>query len=300
MAVDYIYDGMLLTNEDGNLVQIKYDVDPQSPREWDNGTHFYMWDGNSPDTDVLWCGGGMGRRAPEMWELLEDHLDSDTLEELDELGCAQHLKGWDKEWMLDLMQWSNDTDYVPQLTKYLNELDGVWCRPVSKSCYDNSYYIGNPGEGGEGVIIMTEEGREEMDTPVERVMSLLKDDVEIYSKYATGDVYGFIVYDHNGNETDSCWGFYGIDDEDVIAAIEDHTGKLSECKYDSVLDYVKENRTYSREYTFDGDRINDAVEPIIGRKLTNDELERVIARLIEHVETVASARLEEVVLEIAA
>lgn len=46
----------------------------------------------------------------------------------------------------------------------------------------------------------------------------MKDDVDIYDKYITNDVYGYTLYtDESGEgedkpdwtEEDSCWGFYG-------------------------------------------------------------------------------------------
>lgn len=36
----------------------------------------------------------------------------------------------------------------------------------------------------------------------------LEAEVEEYDKYLTGEVYGYILFE-NGEEIDSCWGFYG-------------------------------------------------------------------------------------------
>jgi hypothetical protein len=36
-------------------------------------------------------------------------------------------------------------------------------------------------------------------------------EVETYSQWANGEVYGYDVQDKEGNSLDSCWGFYGID-----------------------------------------------------------------------------------------
>jgi hypothetical protein len=35
--------------------------------------------------------------------------------------------------------------------------------------------------------------------------------VSEWNQYLSGDVYGFVIEDHNGEHLDSCWGFYGID-----------------------------------------------------------------------------------------
>ena len=34
-------------------------------------------------------------------------------------------------------------------------------------------------------------------------------EVRTYDQYLTGDVYGYIVEDEDGEEVDSCWGYYG-------------------------------------------------------------------------------------------
>lgn len=34
-------------------------------------------------------------------------------------------------------------------------------------------------------------------------------EIETLDQYITGDVYGYVVEDPQGEETDSCWGFYG-------------------------------------------------------------------------------------------
>jgi hypothetical protein len=39
----------------------------------------------------------------------------------------------------------------------------------------------------------------------------LEDEVETYSQYLNGEVYGYIVTGPDGEELDSCWGFYGFE-----------------------------------------------------------------------------------------
>ena len=45
----------------------------------------------------------------------------------------------------------------------------------------------------------------------ERLVTYLTNEVETYDQYISGDVYQFIIEDENGNEEDSCGGFYGSD-----------------------------------------------------------------------------------------
>jgi hypothetical protein len=44
---------------------------------------------------------------------------------------------------------------------------------------------------------------------IEKARKYLLAEVETYDQYLTGDVWGYIVEDDNGNHLDSCWGFYG-------------------------------------------------------------------------------------------
>lgn len=45
----------------------------------------------------------------------------------------------------------------------------------------------------------------------EKVESVLKSEIEVYSKYVNGDVIGFELLDNEGKQVDSCHGFYGYD-----------------------------------------------------------------------------------------
>jgi hypothetical protein len=45
----------------------------------------------------------------------------------------------------------------------------------------------------------------------ELATSCLEQEVKTYDEYLTGQVYGFIVEDEEGNYLDSCWGFYGLE-----------------------------------------------------------------------------------------
>lgn len=51
---------------------------------------------------------------------------------------------------------------------------------------------------------------------LERAESVLRSEVETYNDYLQGNVYGYIVEDEEGNEIDSCWGFYGDYEENAL------------------------------------------------------------------------------------
>ncbi len=52
----------------------------------------------------------------------------------------------------------------------------------------------------------------------------LRCEVQTYDQFLTGDVYGFVISDSEGNDVDSCWGHFGIDyaKEAAVEAAEDH------------------------------------------------------------------------------
>lgn len=51
----------------------------------------------------------------------------------------------------------------------------------------------------------------------EKVLNRLKGEIEVYNRYLTGQVYGFVIEDASGENIDSCWGYY----EDPESIIED-------------------------------------------------------------------------------
>jgi len=44
---------------------------------------------------------------------------------------------------------------------------------------------------------------------LERVETYLRNEVETYDQFLTGDVWGFVIKDEQGEDVESCWGFYG-------------------------------------------------------------------------------------------
>jgi len=59
---------------------------------------------------------------------------------------------------------------------------------------------------------------------IDRARELLISEVKEYDQYLTGDVYGYVVEDADGEHIDSCWGFYGLDYciEEAKSAIDYH------------------------------------------------------------------------------
>ena len=47
----------------------------------------------------------------------------------------------------------------------------------------------------------------------EKARKLMQGEVETYDDYLTGNVYGYVIENPDGEHVDSCWGFYGGTDE---------------------------------------------------------------------------------------
>lgn len=65
--------------------------------------------------------------------------------------------------------------------------------------------------GQVGFIYATKESIEKIGTPADKVKEVLSAEVETWDQFVRGDVYGFVIEDAEGNDLDSCWGFYGFD-----------------------------------------------------------------------------------------
>jgi len=118
---------------------------------------------------------------------------------------AEDYRGWEEMEQAILRQ--NPGALI--LPLYLYDHSGITMRTVPFSC---------PWDSGQvGFIFATREkvlrtwGAKRM---TERIRNLaleaLRSEVEEYDAYLTGDVYGYIVEDQDGEELDSCWGFIGL------------------------------------------------------------------------------------------
>ncbi len=77
--------------------------------------------------------------------------------------------------------------------------------------------FGCPWDSGQvGWAYVTQESAETMgcvgaDWTEEKLCESIRAEVEEYDKYLTGDVYGYVVTEANGEEGESLWGLIGLD-----------------------------------------------------------------------------------------
>lgn len=95
------------------------------------------------------------------------------------------------------------------LPLFLYDHSGITMKTTPFSCPWDSGKVGF-------IIISKEKIREEYSVKrinkalIEKVTRYLIGEVEAYDQFLTGDIYGFKLIE-DGEETDSCWGFYGSD-----------------------------------------------------------------------------------------
>ena len=89
-------------------------------------------------------------------------------------------------------------DDVIKLPLYLYDHSGITMSTSPFSC---------PWDSGQVGFIYCEKGKEGMSD--EAITKCLEGEVEEYDNYLTGNVWGYVIEDSQGEELDSCWGFIG-------------------------------------------------------------------------------------------
>lgn len=80
------------------------------------------------------------------------------------------------------------------------------------------------------IFITHDEILREWTSDQEKAEACLRAEVETYDQYLTGQVYGYVVEDDDGNHLDSCYGFFGEEEYcvgEAKASAEHISGKLA-------------------------------------------------------------------------
>jgi hypothetical protein len=169
----------------GFKIQFYQDECPESPREWDN-------------LGTMVC-------FHKRYDLGDKH-------DID----AESFNGWDE--MVSYLEKERDAAIV--LPLYLYDHSGITMNTKGFSC---------PWDSGRIGFIFIDKTKVRKEYSVkhispqlrQRVTGYLENEVKTYDQYLRGEVYGFTITDADGENLDSCWGYYG--DEGIEDA-------LKECK----------------------------------------------------------------------
>jgi hypothetical protein len=178
--------------KDGGVLEIHYDQNGESPRSWDN-----------------------------LGTVAAFHKRYDIGDKVD--FSSDDFNGWDE------MKAYIKKKYKPIaiLPIYMYSHSGITINTTGYSCPWDSGQIGFIYVTQKRIDAMgcTIDNGETWDMYVERMENYLRGEIETLDQYVRGDVYGYIVKDAEGEQEDSCWGFYGDD-----------------IQTNGMLDYVGEDR----------------------------------------------------------
>lgn len=170
----------------GWKVEIVWDETPESPKAWDTF-------GTLVAFDSLW----------RNYEFANRCADSTEVRAVDNGGAGL-------------------------LVRYLRMAHGIIAIPFFFADYGSSgarmWATGEDDENPSGFIYADKEDiQKEFNGDIEKARECLLAEIQAWSQYCEGDVYGYIVRDPEGNHSESCWGFYGrehVDEEakEMLAA----------------------------------------------------------------------------------
>jgi hypothetical protein len=158
---------------EGLTIEIHYDENCESPREWDNLSTFAFFHRNYKN---------------ESEEV--DHND---------------FNGWDE--MRNFIESKNGLDAIC-LPVYLYSHSGDTVSTSPFSCPWDSGQLGfayvtrEQARNDYGCKRITRSLQDQ-------ILKRIEGEVETFDDYIRGNVYGWIVLDENGEELDSCWGYLG-------------------------------------------------------------------------------------------
>jgi len=184
-------------------IKIEHDDMNESPREWDNLGRMVCWHSRYN------LGDDHGYETPNVFVHILSGLYPDTStyylddEQIDRCWAEVHKKN-------------------VVLPLYLYDHSGITMSTTGFSCPWDSGQVGY-------IYISLEDIRKEYNwklvTKARRaqIEKYLTGEVETYDQYLTGEIYGFtITKGEDEEEVDSCWGFYGYNDEYMISEIKSY------------------------------------------------------------------------------
>jgi hypothetical protein len=184
----------------GWTVEIHYDTDPGSPREWTHGCELVLSHRNY-------------------------NLPNDAGVDFDAFGgwgdVAEHLKSAEGALMVLPVHGYDHGGLVLRAGSRAGQFGDPWDSGVAGLAYVTPQNWkdtqGTTWTGGEA--------------DQEQARKLIESDVDTYTQYLNGEVYGYTITDSDGEEVDSCWGYYGLDyvtsEAAAIAAGMEHEPKCT-------------------------------------------------------------------------
>jgi hypothetical protein len=165
--------------ENGYVVKVKHDSNADSPRDWDNmGTMVCFHNRYTLGDDKKHWGDFNGSTPNDLAEFLK-------------------------------------SENVLSLPLYLYDHSGITMATKPFDCRFDSGQVGYIFTTMENALIespmLTDETQEAYKT---RILGQLEAEVNTYDTFIRGNVFGYNLEDAEGNDIDSCWGFFGYNHEE--------------------------------------------------------------------------------------
>ena len=203
-------DDTLIESEEfdhGIVGKIYYDPDPLNPRkEWDNAATMVCWHrrydlgDEQPTCDPLDYFRRLVNDECPHCEGTGNEPDAEPEGDYNPIPDCAHCEGTGVVPDDEVIGLVEDEHYV--LPLYLYDHSGITMSTGSFSCPWDS------GRVGMIYISKAKAAQEGWKTP-EQAYEAMRAEVEEYDHYLTGQCYGYVVEDADGDRNDSCWGFLG-------------------------------------------------------------------------------------------
>lgn len=216
---------ILTVTHNGCTIEIHRDSDPLNPwTEWDcqppvialtadGFTRYGDGDDLAHPLDGL-TDGQISRHWRKIADILnDDKHDKDARAEQAAYGgsLSYYRRDLFNQALITLRSYGSKHDYLDALAS-LWKMRGVTTLRTTANGYTQ-------GSWAELLLVYTDKHATACGgnpTAAEKLESL-KADANLWRQWAWGDVWGYVVTDPNGDEIDSCWGFFGdYDDEHMI------------------------------------------------------------------------------------
>ncbi len=227
--------GMLISSEvvEPKLTyKIEMDRDqPPSPREWDNvGVMFCKHgryalgdeDADNPFDEIEGKTIDGVFIAEDEFVEIRDHLSWDTWPDYKEQTVETILE------VIEDVQWETRhvirDDIAICLPLYLYDHSGITISHGKFSCPWDSGQVG-------WHYITKAKLEDEFDGDEAKAMKCLEAELKTYDDYLQGNVWGYVIENEEGDDVDSCWGFYGdeLEETGILDAVGDeHVEGLKE------------------------------------------------------------------------
>jgi len=231
------YETPLAHEEDykGHRIEIHYDENYETPRNWDNVGTMVCWHSryNLGDVD--------GRKeyvdpASFIGSLFDASIDDLPKRSHNNEIQYKYRGRWRTKAQLDAMQQEYiDNNYV-MLPLYLYEHGGITISTRPFSCPWDSGQVGWIYVSKERCV--SEWGTKDWAT---KGKSYLEGEVKTYDDFLVGNVFGFVIHtldedgESNGDHIDSCWGFYPENPDTFLTGPDDYDYCLKKAR--SIVDY---------------------------------------------------------------